>query len=272
MSPLINSLDKAAQAAAQAAQAAALQAQLQAQLQTQLASSQVNLSPEQALQLLQRLGANGMGGVGGSDMPMMAESDFRGSDEKSRAFLGNQVCRGATSVHTLYDTYPASVSARSPVALEATDQLQHIRSQIHTSFSPFSPDPNAYILDDRKRGSVDLVNADSLSQTLNPFPPRFVDGITITDRTPRTSNGGHPFGPYFDGSSRMVETSRSSSRQEPVSRPSSSQTSQGQSTRHDAHKEQDLIHDLNGTLASLDLDSKSPWRPTDNSTARNPSC
>lgn len=271
--------DKAAQAAAQAAQAAAFQAQFQAQL----ASAKVSLSPEQALQLLQKLGVNGMNGVGSPDTPMTAESGFGGStasDEKYRTSLTNQTRGNATNVHTLYDTHAPSFSAHSPTGPEATNLHHHIRSQLHSSFSPFSPDPNTYILDDRRRGAVDLVTADSLSQSLNPFPPRFdsgvLDGNTIADRAngpPRTSNGCHQYGMYFDGSIRLVEPSRSSSRQEPVSRPTSSQTSsQGRSGRHDAHDEQDPIHDLNGTLASLDLDSKSPWQSMGNPTEPNASC
>lgn len=278
---LIIFLDKAAQAAAQAAQAAALQAQFQAQLQAQLASAHVSLSSEQALQLLQKLGANGTNGVGGPDTPTTADSEFGGnvvSDEKFRTFLTNQIRGEAANAHTLYDAYATSFSARSPTGPEATDHHHQIRSQLHLSFSPFSPDPNAYMLDDRKRGSIDLVTADSLSQT---FPPRFdsgmLDGNAITDRPNgplRLSNNGcHQYSPYFEGSNRPVDSSCSSSRQEPVSRPTSSQTSsQGRSSRHDAHEEQGPIHDLNGTLASLDLDSRSPWRPTGKPAERNTSC
>lgn len=271
--------DKAAQAAAQAAQAAAFQAQLQTQLQAQLASSQVSLSSEQTLQLLQKLGVNGANVAGNPDLPMAAELGFGGSatsDEKFRTSLTNQI---RSDAHTLYDSYATCFPARSPVGLEATNQHHPIRPQFHSSFSPFSPDPNAYMLDNRKRGSVDLVTADSSSQTLNSFPPTLdsnvLDGTTIADRPSgllRTSNGCHPYG-YFDGPIRPVEPSRSSSRQELVSRPTSSQTSsQGRSGRHDAHGEQDPIHDLNGTLASLDLDSRSPWRPAGKPTEPNTSC
>lgn len=272
--------DKAAQAAAQAAQAAALQAQFQTQLQAQLASAHASLSPDQALQLLQKLGVHGMSGMGGLDTPTTADSDFGGNaapEEKFRTFPTNQIRSEAPNAHTLYDTYATSFSARSPTGPEADQHLQ-IRSQLHLSFSPFSPDPNAYMLDDRKRGSIDLVTADSLSHALKTFPPKFdtgvLDGNIISDRPNgplRPSNNGcHQYGPYFDGSSRPVEPSRSSSRQEPVSRPTSRQTSsQGRSSRHDAHEEQGPIHDLNGTLASLDLDPRSPWRPTGKPAERN---
>lgn len=268
--------DKAAQAAAQAAQAAALQAQLQAHLQGQLASTQVSLSPEMALQLLQKIGANGMNGVGVLDAPPTTESDFGRSavsDEKCRTFLANQIRSETTNVHASYDTYATSFSARSQMGLEAMDQHHHIRSHLHSVFSPFSPDPNAYMLNDRKRGSVDLVAADS-------FPPRFDPGVlngnAIVDRPNGPllpSNSCHQYGPYFDAPSHSVEPGRSSSRQEPVSRPTSTQTSsQGRHNRHDTHEEQYSIHDLNGTLASLDLDSKSPWRHMDKLTERNTSC
>ncbi|KAF8138332.1 hypothetical protein EV363DRAFT_1292841 [Boletus edulis] len=273
---------KAAQAAAQAAQAAALQAQFQTQLQAQLGSAQVSISPELALQLMQKFGVDGMHRVGGPDAPTSAESDFgrnAASDEKCRTFLTNQI-RSETNTHTPYDTHVTPFSARSSMGLEAMDQHHHIRSQLHSAFSPFSPDPNAYTVVDRRRSSANSVVADSLSQTLNPFPPRFdpgvLDGHASVDRPNGpllASNGCHQYGPYFDASNRSVEPSRSSSRQEPVSRPTSTQTSsQGLSSCHDTHDDQDLIHDLNGTLASLDLDPRSPWRPTGKPTERNTSC
>ena len=229
------------------------------------------------MQFLQKLSVDGMNGVGGPDAPMTAESDFGGSDEKCRTFVTNQIRGEATNAHTSYDTYATSFSARSPMGPE---EYHHIRSQLHSAFSPFSPDPNAYMFDGRKRGSVDSVTADSLSHTLNPLPPRFdsgfLDGNIIADRPNGpilASNGCHQYGPYFDTSNRPVEPSRSSSHQEPVSRPTSTQTSaQGRPNRHDTHEEQDPIHDLNGTLASLDLDSRSPWRPTGKPTERNTSC
>ncbi|KIK94066.1 hypothetical protein PAXRUDRAFT_12279 [Paxillus rubicundulus Ve08.2h10] len=263
--------DKAAQAAAQAAQAAAVQAQFQAQLQAQLASAQ--LSPEQALQLLQKFGVNGLNENGAYDMPAAGHCESGGNavaDDKLQSFLANQPRGEAMNPHAMHDSYFGSYAVRSSMG---PDQHQHIRSQLYTSFSPFSPDPNALLLLSRRRGSEDLLVADGLSQTMNPYPPRYdptaLDAKAVISDHPngpaRTLGGPHQYGPYPD---LLLAASHSTSRQEPISRPNSSETSsQQRSTQHGSYEEHDPIHDLNGTLASLDLD-QSPWKPTGEPTER----
>ncbi|KAF9226728.1 RNA-binding domain-containing protein [Gyrodon lividus] len=261
---------KAAQAAAQAAQAAAVQAQFQAQLQAQLASAR--LSPEQALQLLQKFGVNGMNG-GGHEMPAISHAESGGNvvaDDKLRPFSTIQSRSEAMNTHSMHESYSGSYPTRSSMGPD-----QHlIRSQLCSSFSPFSPDPNAFMLGNRRRGSEDLLPADALSQTMNPYPPRFdstvLDGKTATNDRPngpaRTPGGSHQYGPYHDNSNRLLDTSRSASRQEPISRPNSSETSSRRCLS--SHEEHEHIHDLNGTLASLDLDHQSPWKSTGEPTER----
>ncbi|KAF8843118.1 hypothetical protein BDN67DRAFT_1009180 [Paxillus ammoniavirescens] len=262
---------KAAQAAAQAAQAAAVQAQFQAQLQAQLASAQ--LSPEQALQLLQKFGVNGLNENGGHDIPPVGQCESGGNvvaDDKLQSFLTNQPRGEIMNPHAMYDSYSGPYAVRSSMG---PDQHQHLRSQLYSSFSPFSPDPNA---SGRRRGSEDLLAADGLPQTMNPYPPRYdptvLDGKAVISDRPsgpaRTPGGPHQYGAFLDNSNRLLDASRSASRQEPISRPNSSETSsQRRSSQHGPHEEHDPIHDLNGTLASLDLD-QSPWKPTAEPTER----
>ncbi|KIJ69923.1 hypothetical protein HYDPIDRAFT_77546 [Hydnomerulius pinastri MD-312] len=261
---------KAAQAAAQAAQAAALQTQFQSQMATPPLSQ---ISPQQALQLLQKLGVNGTNGSGGHDMsaPVYHESGGGNAfpDEKLRSFLVNQSRTEGISPHALYDSYPGSYAARQSMGPETIDQHQHIRSQLLSSFSPFSPDPNAFVPGNRRRGSEDLLTSDALSHSAHPprFDPTAINAKTaVNDRhngPERPPSGSQRYGSYLDSSTMSFEASRSSSRQEAISRPNSSQTSsQGRSSQYDSHEEHGLMHDLNGTLASLDLDHQSPWKPS----------
>ncbi|KAF9238785.1 hypothetical protein BU15DRAFT_88232 [Melanogaster broomeanus] len=249
---------KAAQAAAQAAQAAAAQAQFQAQLQAQLASTQ--LPSEQALQLLQKLSAHGDGHV----LPMTGHSESGGNvlaEDKLRSCMTNRPRSEAMNGQVLYDPYSGPYAAHSSMGPETIDQNQHLGYQLHSSFSPFSPDPNSLMLERLRRGSEDLYVVNPLSQTMNPYPARF--DTTVLDR--KTSLSDRPNGPYLDNSSR---SSRSASRQEPISRPNSSGTSSQRLSSHRSSHERDPIHDLNGTLASLNLDHQSPWRPTGEPTER----
>ncbi|KAG2073537.1 hypothetical protein BDR04DRAFT_1009972 [Suillus decipiens] len=223
---------KAAQAAAQAAQAAALQAQFQAQMASaQGQAPQSQMTPEQAIQLLQRLGLSGQG------------SGY--SEEKLRSLIMNQPLSDS---QLSYDAYPRPPSN--------TSSVEHHRSHLTSSFSPFSPEPNMYT----RRGSDSY---DLLPHSMN-HTSRY-DGImefkaatTNSNERPvppvRTPSGSQRYVPFLDGSAKAFEGGRCMTRQEPISRPNSSQTSsQGRSSQYDV-QEHDPIHDLNGTLASLDLD------------------
>ncbi|KAH7887503.1 hypothetical protein F5I97DRAFT_844594 [Phlebopus sp. FC_14] len=263
---------KAAQAAAQAAQAAALQAQFQAQM----ASSSISqMSPEQVMLLFQKLGVTSFNG-GGHDpiAPTGYSQPATGnavSDDKSQTFFMNQSRQDSMGSHALYDTYSGSYSTRS--GPEMIDRQQHARSQHFSSFSPFSPDPNVFLPESRRTGSEELLVMEP-SQGYRPrFDPTNLDAnVGLGDRTNgqfRTPSGSQRYGAYLDGPTRSFEISRSSSRQEPISRPTSSQTSsQGRSRQHEAQEEHDPIHDLNGTLASLDLDHNGPWKSSGESVER----
>ncbi|KAI0920843.1 hypothetical protein AcV5_001381 [Taiwanofungus camphoratus] len=228
---------KAAQAAAQAAQAAAFQAQYQTQVQTPAAPS---LTPEQALQLLEKFGLTNILNNGGA-----ANNVFN-------AFNGNP---------SIFGPRPGSSS-----------------SVPASSFSPFSPDPN-YLADSMKtHESAPSNQAQSIpglskgyASWYNPAQDEKVasgSGKVSPVQTIRPPSASQRFGSLLgeaSSSASPFQPNRAASRQEaPIARPDVSRNSSQNQDQYAGHgHEQDLIQDLNGTLASLDLDSQGMWKNGD---------
>lgn len=246
---------KAAQAAAQAAQAAALQAQFQAQMSSAQQAPQSQMTPEQAIQLLQRLGLSGQGQTGGgsdgSNRNYVEAAKGSGySEEKLRSLIMNQPLSDS---QLPYDVYPGGSGLRPPSNMSS---VEHHRSHHTSSFSPFSPEPNMYTR--RGSDSYDLLphsmNHASRYDSIMEFKAATANSNERPVPPVRTPSGSQRYVPFLDGSAKAFEGGRCITRQEPISRPNSSQTSsQGRSSQYDV-QEHDPIHDLNGTLASLDLD------------------
>ncbi|KAK0461602.1 uncharacterized protein EV420DRAFT_1664338 [Desarmillaria tabescens] len=79
-------------------------------------------------------------------------------------------------------------------------------------------------------------------------------GTTVKPSSAARSGGSTRYGPFLSSS---PPANRAPGRPErPISRPSSGQTS----AREIVAQELDAMHDLNGTLASLDLDRDRPWK------------
>lgn len=251
---------KAAQAAAQAAQAAALQAQFQAQMASaQGQAPQSQMTPDQAIQLLHRLGLSGQGQSGGGDVSNRNQVDtVKGSgysEEKLRSLIMNQPLPDS---QLPYDVYPGGSGPRPPSNMSS---VEHHRSHLTSSFSPFSPDPNMYTR--RGSDSYDLLphamNHASRYDSIMEFKAATANSNERPVPPVRTPSGSQRYAPFLDGSAKTFEGGRCITRQEPISRPNSSETSsQGRSSQYDV-QEHDPIHDLNGTLASLDLDQHRPW-------------
>lgn len=210
--------DKAAQAAAQAAQNTALQAQSQPQ---PVAVTVPQMTGEQALQLLQRLGLAGLLESQNGSLPTS------GSDLSS----SNNFGRGG------YD------HEEKPRFMSGMMEPRQNRLQKESNFSPFSPDPNLYDTADLVPrnyapgsgfGSFNVQETKVIGDNGKISPPSVL----------RPPNGIQRFGnSYLDDSRRY----------EPISRPTS-----GTPTGLES-KQYDPISDLNGTLASLDLD-QSTWK------------
>ncbi|KAF9057541.1 hypothetical protein BJ165DRAFT_1334294 [Panaeolus papilionaceus] len=235
---------KAAQAAAQAAQAAALQSPYS----TNAAPSSA-ISQEQAIQLLQQFTRQGYFNPSSGYDSADVESALLNTNANSGAF-SNGVTSGAAEPKTGKDDGQGPIGLGSYIS----------RSDIHrssTAFSPFSPDPNnLYTSSDHTSGAQGLRRE---AYAPGFFPPQDLKVNTSTlgmtsQGQGKTSPPGHvgrpPSATHYSFTESTEATSRGAGRQEaPIARPSSGQQ------QHESD-----IHDLNGTLASLDLDRDRPER------------
>ncbi|KAJ3535199.1 hypothetical protein NM688_g7012 [Phlebia brevispora] len=253
---------KAAQAAAQAAQAAAFQAQYQ---QVQMASqTPPTLTAEQAMQLLEKFGIT--------------------------QFLNGGVNQAGANVNVNVDALQAAPNAEQ---LGVLNHYENFGPQATfnpatgnafnttTSFSPFSPDPSfsqegvkrdgvspgqAQVFPSSAKGFAPWYNATQQDEKMAPNPNGKVSPPSSQTSRPASRGFGSFLGEAQTASA--YNTSRASSRQEgPIARPEMprrpSQTLQSQEHQFmgGQDREHDAIQDLNGTLASLNLDnSQVSWK------------
>lgn len=252
---------KAAQAAAQAAQAAALQAQYQ---QVQLPpQNPPQLTPEQALQLLEKFGItqflNNGSQIPNANLEALQAVQQRGEQHPQQPPQQQQQQQSLGQ----FDVF-------GPSSFEPG-------SSYGSSFSPFSPDPN-YLGENLGREnnvSVSPGQSQSFSSTSSKGYAPWYSSTPQDEKVSGSGSSGKasPTGPAASSrpsSARPFSTflgdaqpNRSTSRQEgAVSRPEvPRRPSQGMDhfvpTRD---REHDPIHDLNGTLASLNLDNQGSWK------------
>ena len=139
-----------------------------------------------------------------------------------------------------------------------------------STFSPFSPDPNTFMPEMKQRESFS--RSEMLPHPSKAYAPGFLplqtqdptDNNAGTDATAKTSpTSTRPasvarYHSYLDGSGPFA-VGRGPGRSEmPISRPPSGQMTSNGSRVECEVQEFDVMHDLNGTLASLELDR--PWR------------
>ncbi|KAJ7455876.1 hypothetical protein FB451DRAFT_639523, partial [Mycena latifolia] len=148
-----------------------------------------------------------------------------------------------------------------------------------STFSPFSPDPNQQQNAQQQQGlytAAELLGTrrDSYSAALphpsKAYAPGFFPVAPVL-QTPASAGGGkmavgggasptRGYGGGFAGSPPAFQINRyqahPQAQTQPISRPNSGSAarSSGERERERAHEEFDSMHDLNGTLASLDLD------------------
>ncbi|CCM03364.1 uncharacterized protein FIBRA_05493 [Fibroporia radiculosa] len=248
---------KAAQAAAQAAQAAAFQAQYQTQATVQNSPA---LTPDQALQLLEKFGLTHVlsnGTVGQPPPPPVIDTSAIAS--------------------AVYVQAPRSAIAAAfkPPIFGLSQQSSNTASS--STFSPFSPDPN-YLGDGAKNQELNSVQPqpfvnpskgfsswytsmqdDKAAQSGGKASPTTLPNI----RPPSASQRFNSLLGETTSTTSPFQQSRASSRQEThISRPDISRTgSHGQDQYIGQEHEHDIIQDLNGTLASLDLNnSPGMWK------------
>ncbi|KAG6854446.1 hypothetical protein C0991_006525 [Blastosporella zonata] len=240
---------KAAQAAAQAAQAAAIQSQIT----PPVSQTQNVMTPEQAMQLLQKLNMQGY------------------LDTVPNA-LSDQVRHPITTTYDLpFDTKLQESVLGSRDASHLFDMFSsngyQSRPEIHrsqSSFAPFSPEPNAFTAE-KRRDSESFYRVDMLHHPSKPYVPgsfsqelKVNTEVTASDKTSHTSarpTSATRYGPLLEGSN-AYGANRAPTRPESsaISRPTSGQTRQVSNASRPEQKEYDSLQDLNSTFASLELD------------------
>ncbi|KAG6857001.1 hypothetical protein H0H87_011095 [Tephrocybe sp. NHM501043] len=256
---------KAAQAAAQAAQASAIQSQYtntaaQAAQASAIQSQYTNnnthqspnkMTPEQAMQLLQKLNTQGYL----DHIPSVLSDQQRGPitrtfDHPFDSKISESVL-GTRDASHLFDSFSSNGYQPLP---------EIHRSQ--SSFAPFSPDPNAFTSDTQR----EFIRADVLPHPSKACAPGFLlqELKLNTDITAGTSKASpsstrptsaNRYGPFLEGSN-AYGANRAPVRPESstISRPASGQTRQISNGTRPEQKEFDPIEDLNNTLAGLEID------------------
>lgn len=284
----LHTTDKAAQAAAQAAQAAAYQAQYQVQMASPNASS---LTAEQAMQLLEKFG-----------ITQFLNNPAPGGNANSSA-NANGAPQPNLNVST--DTLQATPTTAEQAALDMINShfdafappsfdQQRPGSQFNApAFSPFSPDPN-YVPDSVKNRENLSINPGGQSQSYPSSAKGYAPWYSSSQQdekmpasatsasgkvSPTSAHASRPasaraFGNFLgDQSLPFPPPNRASSRQEgPIARPDLSRrashalplSSQDQFAAQENHDRS--LHDLNGTLASLNLgENQLSWKTGDGS-------
>ncbi|KZT70338.1 hypothetical protein DAEQUDRAFT_764783 [Daedalea quercina L-15889] len=256
---------KAAQAAAQAAQAAAFQAQYQSQLTQQNGAT---MTPDQAMQLLERFGINNFIANGGGPS--------HGSGSETQPALYPDL-NGPSRQALLSAFNPPLFGVRSEAVSVPTTT---------TGFSPFSPDPNYLAEGAKNQEPISPAHQQSFSNASNVskgypawYNPSHDEKVTNgngkisptsalqTIRPPSASQRFNALLGEASPAASSFQATRSSSRQEAtISRPDLSRKgSQAQEHFGNHEHEHDAIQDLNGTLASLDLNnSPGMWMSGEN--------
>ena len=253
-------IDKAAQAAAQAAQAAALQVQYQANM----AQQQGAMTQEQALHILQKFTVQGY-----LHNPNI---QYNGSGVNNTAFTYAGSALGGGAYHDI-QTQGGVLGPQSLDTYLANNlRAQPTESQrIQSNFSPFSPDPNVYESDARRNEA----NSYSIPHPSQAFVPGFFS-MQSSEVNPNanSNNGDMPtnssqtdphigassngrYGNYLEASGVVYAARRPDAA---ISRPSSGSTSGAGAAEREGNHDSSPLQDLNGTLASLDLDREKPWK------------
>jgi hypothetical protein len=242
----ISNADKAAQAAAQAAQAAALQAHLQSQI---MSARGTPITMEQAVQLLQQMQSVGLfpPAPGGDVHCQQNQSHPQSTGPPNDESLQNVV----------FST--RDMSGMSPFGVLPAGgfggDVRTPRVGLSTSFSPFSPDPTLFHGGDLSSGPMP-----KKPETFLHHPPSstgFAHGFPSGPVVP------HDVGNTMGANGKITNPRYTAFYDKPIaatiSRPSSGPFNTSQPEQQEYFEmpepEHDLITDLNGTLASLDLDS-----------------
>ncbi|TDL29957.1 RNA-binding domain-containing protein [Rickenella mellea] len=260
---------KAAQAAAQAAAA---------QVQGVPGSTSVQLSQDQAIELLQHFGFSGFTPSGAS--VVNGDKDHNvpyHTMDNGRVYNPGGTTRFQGAPMDAYSIAASFHRAQTANAMEGSST----RGNPVSSFSPFSPDPSFSAGHNPDRDSTTSITVgEGIHRTSSGLVPRYTNGGGATIQPSRSvgdlsTSSDERLSPT-NGTSHMSQGSKESFGAErfgfPLNRSAppfhlnralgrssnTSQSSRPSSTKAsppDPDTEQDPIHDVNGTLASLDLDN-----------------
>lgn len=234
------------------------------------------MTQEQAIQLLQKLNLQGFCG---DTAALGSHASVNESDNSTpSAGYNNTTVAGMYGEHKIHPTLLTATRDEGSSYDSFSSNAFPARPEIHRSqsqFAPFSPDPNAYASELKRRDS----RSDMLPHPSKAYAPGFyplhMQDLQMTSGTnaSKTSpTSGRPasasasrYNTYLESSNHSFPVNRAPGRPEvPISRPPSGQTAGSVPRMEQDNQELDTMHDLNGTLASLELDR--PWKSPADST------
>jgi len=222
----------------------------------------VNITPEQAYHILQKIAAS-HGNNSAAMETATAQLESMTNHGTNPGLYADEDLRAAhlTSPNDIrpYEAYsPTAFSGgvigpiSPPMGTEPQpsqpQQTQKPQVSNVSLFSPFSPD-----IYKRDQPSQEFGGPWKLYSSRTT--PEHVSPVESDTTKVGASNNSPRYGPFLNGSPPSSQRSRTPTRLEaPISRPMSEKSAHAVASEHDA------LHDLNGTLASLDLDRswKSP--------------
>jgi len=225
-----------------------------------------NITPEQAYHILQKIAASHGSNSAAMDNAT-AQLESMTNHGINPGLYADEDLRAAqlTSPDDIrpYEAYsPTALTsgrARASPSPMGTQQYQAQQQQPQQQprqshapgapFSPFSTESGGYGRDQSSQGMGGpwkYLGSRDTSESASP-----VENETIKASTTRPASAAR-YGPFLNGSPPSSQTSRTPVRMEaPISRPATDKPGH-------AGQDYDALHDLNGTLASLDLDR--PWK------------
>lgn len=233
------------------------------------------MTQEQALQILQKFTLQGY-----LDNSLPISGQFNGSGADNNALLREAYTSSALG--NVYNDLHSRATALGTQSLESSYLTNSIlthpndSSRIHSNFSPFSPDPNVYETDARRKDASS--SSYIASHASKPYVPGFLSlsskdvksngnyvgddpSTNISPREPRSASAAR-YGDFFNTSGVAYSPTRPDVT---ISKPSSGSTS-----TTPAQRNTNPLQDLSGTLANLDLDREKSWKSQTNMFERNP--
>jgi hypothetical protein len=201
------------------------------------------MTPEQALQLMYQLGQQGY--ITGSNA---------GNEGSSNNASSTCDTFGPNIPSALLPDVRPNLGRDTPHNVEAfSSNVYHPRVDVHrmlSNFSPFSPDPESFVGETKSRDPPVLARPEPLPHPSRGYGPGFHLQEVQNGDSIRSNRKSSPPGPSLTTSrygSYLDIQDRAISRLDPSPRP----PGRAEIDHHD-------LEDLNGTLASLDLDR--PWK------------